>query len=69
MHQAAGHRLIDHLLIPRLLLRLGCSSLRGVRRGGASVPPGATALMRIPLPLYSMAIERVSALTPPFAAE
>ncbi|STW39458.1 Uncharacterised protein [Klebsiella pneumoniae] len=69
VQQTARHRLIDDLLIPRLFLlaRLLFVTRRQARRRLG--PPGATALIRIPLPLYSMAIDRVSALTPPFAAE
>jgi energy-converting hydrogenase Eha subunit A len=46
VHQTAGHRLIDHLLIPRLFLlaRLLIVARRQAR--GASVPPGATALIQ-----------------------
>ena len=70
VQQTARHRLIDDLLIPRLFLlaRLLFVTRRQARR---RLGPArwATALIRIPLPLYSMAIDRVSALTPPFAAE
>src|SRR5437762_11706322 len=44
------------------------ASLRGIFRGGASVPPGAVALMRMPSLACSIASDAVSALTPPLAA-
>src|SRR5438445_9987141 len=50
-------------------LGLAVDWLRGTRRGGASVPPGAVALMRMPLRVCSIASDAVIALTPPLAAE
>src|SRR6185437_10148119 len=47
---------------------VGGSWLRGILRGGASVPPGATALTRTPRVPHSNASDAVSALTPPLAA-
>ena len=41
---------------------------RALRRSGASVPPGAAATTRMPLPAYSKASDAVRALTPPLVA-
>ena len=42
---------------------------REIRRGGASVPPGAVATTRMPASAYSIASDAVIALMPPLAAE
>src|SRR5437667_8433655 len=47
---------------------VGLVSLRAILRGGASVPPGAVALMRMPFLACSIASDAVSELTPPLAA-
>src|SRR5690606_41558486 len=44
------------------------SGPRGIRRGGASVLPGAVATTRMPCGAASHASAEVIALTPPFAA-
>src|SRR5246127_5838797 len=44
------------------------SALRGMRRGGASMPPGATPQTRMPCAAYSKARQAVMAFTPPLAA-
>src|SRR5438552_18989224 len=46
---------------------VGLVSLRAILRGGASVPPGAVALMRMPFLACSIASDAVSELTPPLA--
>src|SRR5690606_41439607 len=49
--------------------RSPCSSvLRGISRGGASVPPGAVAFTRMPCSAYSKARFTVSPFTPALAA-
>ena len=49
-------------------LRLERAVCRSMRRGGASLPSGATALTRIPRSPFSNARQAVKALTPPLAA-
>jgi hypothetical protein len=59
--------LVDDRLVPiPLSLGLLCGRAAGIRRGGASIPPGAMATTRMPCPAYSKASDGGECVNPTF---
>src|SRR6202171_2214083 len=68
VHQAGGEGLIQICWYQTFSCSIGGAAWRGIRRGGASVAPGATPQTRMPCSAYSEARQAVIAFTPPLRA-